>query len=73
VTQGLDSPYYRAIVRAMVTWGREVGATICAEGVETESQRRVLREIGVHKAQGYLFGRPVTSTSPVLTTSDVGV
>ena len=66
VTQQLDSPYHRAVVRAMVTWAEEVGAVrICAEGVETETQRRVLQEIGVHKGQGFLFGPPAPSEFPV--------
>jgi diguanylate cyclase (GGDEF)-like protein/PAS domain S-box-containing protein len=34
----------------------EIG--ILAEGVETEEQVEMLRGMGVHAAQGYLFGRP---------------
>jgi EAL domain-containing protein (putative c-di-GMP-specific phosphodiesterase class I) len=31
---------------------------VCAEGVETEEQLATLLTLGVHTAQGYLFGRP---------------
>ena len=72
VVQRLDSPYHRAMVRAMVTWATEVGVTICAEGVESETQRRVLQQIGVHKAQGYLFGRPTAPEPPVQETGVLG-
>lgn len=54
----LDSPYHRAMIRAVTGWADEVGATICAEGVETERQLAVLRTIGVHAGQGHLLGHP---------------
>ncbi|CAB4880924.1 unannotated protein [freshwater metagenome] len=31
---------------------------VVAEGVETPLQLTRLREVGCHRAQGYLFGRP---------------
>lgn len=58
LVQGLGSPYHRAMVRSVTAWADEVGATVCAEGIETEEQRRVLLELGVHKGQGFLFGAP---------------
>ncbi len=46
------------IVRAMLTLGRTLGHKVIAEGVETAGQLAMLRELGVHEAQGYLLSRP---------------
>ena len=48
-----------ALLRAMSTFSTEVGATLVAEGVETEAERDALVSVGIRFAQGYLFGRPV--------------
>jgi diguanylate cyclase (GGDEF)-like protein/PAS domain S-box-containing protein len=47
-----------AIVRAVVSLGATLGATITAEGVETPEQLALLRDIGCEEAQGFLLGRP---------------
>ena len=49
-----------AIVSCMVSLCHTLGKTVVAEGVETESQSRALREIGCDQAQGYLFARPLS-------------
>lgn len=48
-----------AIVSCMVSLCHTLGKTVVAEGVETESQSKALREIGCDQAQGYLFARPL--------------
>lgn len=48
------------IVKAVITLAANLGLRVSAEGVETEVQRNVLRELGCHAAQGYLFARPMT-------------
>jgi EAL domain-containing protein (putative c-di-GMP-specific phosphodiesterase class I) len=35
--------------------------SITAEGVETEDQLHVLRDLGCHQIQGFLFSRPLTA------------
>ena len=60
LVHGLDSDYHRATIRSVVAWADEVGVRICAEGVETPEQLASLLALGVHTAQGYLFGRPAT-------------
>ena len=47
-----------AIVRSVVSLGRELGFEVLAEGVETCEQLDMLRSIGCAQAQGFLLGRP---------------
>jgi EAL domain-containing protein (putative c-di-GMP-specific phosphodiesterase class I) len=47
----------QAIVRSIVSLGIGLGATITAEGVETEAELRCLRAEGCHEGQGFLFSR----------------
>ena len=57
---GLDRPGSpdRAIISAAIVLGQSLGFTVVAEGVETESQLAVLRELDCDVVQGYLFSRP---------------
>jgi len=48
------------IPRAVVVMAHALGLTALAEGVETEDQLAVLRELGCDQAQGYLFSPPVS-------------
>lgn len=52
-------PQDLAIVRSIVELAKAFKRDVVAEGVETEEQLRVLRELGVEHAQGYLFARPM--------------
>jgi len=49
------SPSAHAIAEAVIGAARAFGARVIAEGVETETQRRVLRDLGCDHAQGWLF------------------
>lgn len=49
----------RALVQAVVTLGRALGLQVVAEGVETQLQAEVLRQMGCDLFQGYLFARPM--------------
>ena len=48
----------RALTSALITFARETGATIVAEGIETDGQLAALRELGVSYGQGFRLGRP---------------
>jgi predicted signal transduction protein with EAL and GGDEF domain len=48
-----------AIIRAVVALGRELGIRTVAEGVETERQRTIVRDVGCDYGQGHYFSRPL--------------
>ena len=48
----------RAIVASIVELGHALGLEVVAEGVETEEQLDLLREVGCDLAQGFLLARP---------------
>jgi EAL domain-containing protein (putative c-di-GMP-specific phosphodiesterase class I) len=52
----------QALVRAVTAFSAQVGATVLAEGVETQAQLDTLREIGVRLGQGWHLGVPVLVT-----------
>lgn len=47
-----------ALVQAQISLAKAFGLSVIAEGVETELQAEMLRELGCQYAQGYLFARP---------------
>ena len=48
-----------AIVNAILALARGLGVETTAEGVETERQAEVMRQLGCTQLQGFHFGRPV--------------
>lgn len=50
-----------AIVRSVVELARGFDITVIAEGIETRAQEEVLRRLGCHIGQGYLYGRPMSA------------
>lgn len=49
----------RAIANAVIKLAHALDMTVIAEGVETEAQHAILRDMGCNLCQGYLFGRPM--------------
>jgi len=58
LVQRLPDPTSTAIVSAIVELSHSIGATVIAEGIETEEQADVSRALGADLGQGFLFGRP---------------
>jgi EAL domain-containing protein (putative c-di-GMP-specific phosphodiesterase class I) len=50
-----------ALASAMVALGQRLDLTIIAEGVETEGQLRILRDLGCDAYQGFLCSEPVSA------------
>jgi diguanylate cyclase (GGDEF)-like protein/PAS domain S-box-containing protein len=50
-----------ALCEAMIVMAHKLDIQVIAEGVETKSQDRILREIGCDYGQGYLYSRPISA------------
>ena len=48
-----------AIVAAIVNMARALALRVVAEGVETQEQLTILRELGCDEHQGYFYSRPL--------------
>jgi len=63
-----DRPEVARVVNAVVAYAEQTGATILAEGIETEEHVAIARGMGATLGQGWLFGRgdvlPRTARAP---------
>ncbi|MEQ1541684.1 MAG: EAL domain-containing protein [Novosphingobium sp.] len=53
------SPESLAIIRAVVAMADSLEMSTTAEGVESETELAVVRQLGCRKIQGYYYGRPM--------------
>jgi len=61
VREIVDSRDCFAITEATIRLASSLGILTIAEGVETEAQRAILRQMHVHATQGFLIARPMSS------------
>ncbi|MFM0380176.1 EAL domain-containing protein [Paraburkholderia strydomiana] len=61
LTANETSHQARAMIEAMVALARALGMRTVAEGIETETQSVLIKELGCDAVQGYLIGRPVSA------------
>ena len=59
------NPESLAIIRAVVAMADSLEMATTAEGVETEPELAVVRELGCDNIQGYYFGRPMPAAEAV--------
>ncbi|MDX1582460.1 MAG: EAL domain-containing protein [Thermoanaerobaculia bacterium] len=56
---GIDrAPRKRSVVQSIAALAESTGASVIAEGIETEDELEVVRDAGVRLCQGYYFGKP---------------
>jgi len=55
----LEDPFDLSIVEAIITMATAFSRDVVAEGVETQAQFDLLKQIGCQSAQGYLFAKPM--------------
>jgi diguanylate cyclase (GGDEF)-like protein/PAS domain S-box-containing protein len=54
----MSDPVNWAVVRAVLSIGRDLGLAVVAEGIETDVERLTLLKEGCELFQGFLYGRP---------------
>jgi len=59
LTQGIDhDPARRALAASLVSFAKDVGASLIAEGVETAGELETLDRLGAHWVQGFHIAMP---------------
>jgi len=68
VRDAVTRPDCAAVVRVVADLGRRLGVTTVAEGVESRTHLKLVREEGCTEVQGHLFGAPMPNEAdfPVL-------
>jgi EAL domain-containing protein (putative c-di-GMP-specific phosphodiesterase class I) len=69
VRQSLTSKRDIAIIEAVLHLANGFDMSVLVEGIETQEQARVLKSLGCPMGQGYLFGKPMSSTDFALLAS----
>jgi EAL domain-containing protein (putative c-di-GMP-specific phosphodiesterase class I)/CheY-like chemotaxis protein len=59
VSRALTEPASRAVLESSLEMARKLGIVAVAEGVESESEWNLLKEMGCSLAQGYFVARPM--------------
>ncbi|WP_252106831.1 MULTISPECIES: EAL domain-containing protein [unclassified Halomonas] len=57
-----SDPRRQAILKSVITLGRELGTTLIAEGVETEAEALWLARAGIMRQQGYFYAKPAINS-----------
>jgi EAL domain-containing protein (putative c-di-GMP-specific phosphodiesterase class I) len=61
VSQADASHHHRVLIEATIRVAGSLGMGTVAEGIETDAQAAVVRELGCDKGQGYLYSQPLTA------------
>lgn len=61
----------RALAAGLVSFAKESGTQICAEGIEQREELEALRDLGVRYGQGYYLARPTVDLTSLPTRIDL--
>ncbi|MCG7930576.1 MAG: diguanylate cyclase [Candidatus Thiodiazotropha lotti] len=61
----LPSEYDQTIINGIISLARGLRLKVTAEGIETESQKKVLSRLGCDEIQGELYCKPVSHTEAI--------
>lgn len=50
-----------ALIKSIISLSKDLGVSLVVEGVETEEQLMLLKQMGCTMIQGYYFGKPMTA------------
>jgi EAL domain-containing protein (putative c-di-GMP-specific phosphodiesterase class I) len=74
LVRGVDADRGRqALVAGIVYFAQKSGCRLVAEGIEQESERAILQELGVDFGQGFLLGRPAVLEQVTPARADPGL
>ncbi|MEO8006515.1 MAG: EAL domain-containing protein [Betaproteobacteria bacterium] len=65
VSKADTSLHHRVLIEATIHVAHSLGMNTVAEGIETQAQADVVRQLGADKGQGYLFSKPLLSADLV--------
>lgn len=65
VDGAVDHPSRRVILESSIQMGKRLNVTTVAEGVETEADWRLLKELGCDVGQGFFAGKPMPASELV--------
>ncbi|MBX2879276.1 MAG: EAL domain-containing protein, partial [Granulosicoccus sp.] len=51
----------KIVCNGIITIATELGLQVVGEGIETEQQHQLMKDLGCHYSQGYLFSKPVSA------------
>lgn len=71
LVQAQPTPEIAAIAGAVGAQAERTGATVLAEGIETDEQAQYARALGATLGQGFLFGRPAITPKRAWIADDV--
>jgi EAL domain-containing protein (putative c-di-GMP-specific phosphodiesterase class I) len=65
VTEAVVSEHHRVLIEATVLVATSLGMSTAAQGIETEAQLAVVRQLGCEQGQGYFFSEAISAANMV--------